>query len=366
MSTSYPELIARNTVYDPNTMAYVAMTQPGTSTVSSTGQLADGVDDAIKATVKDYANANPLAVVLMNTSGDAYTAGGASGLTDAELRATPVPVSVSGVATAAKQDTGNTSLAAIDTKLASQATAAKQDTLQTAIDAIKTATEVIDNFISGARGLVTEDNSAAIKAKTDNLDVALSTRLKAADTLAAVTAVGTVTTVTTVSAVTAITNALPAGANAIGKLAANSGVDIGDVDVTSLPALVAGAALIGKVGIDQTTPGTTNKVSIGTDGIVSITKTDLTPSAPTVASVGVTTASAVAAAATRKGLILRNLSTAGQRISLGFGSAAVLDSGVTLYPQDAFCMGEYDFDVAAVNAISSAASGSLAIQEYLT
>lgn len=30
--------------------------------------------------------------------------------------------------------------------------------------------------------------------------------------------------------------ALPAGTNAIGKLAANSGVDIGDVDVTSLPA----------------------------------------------------------------------------------------------------------------------------------
>lgn len=41
-------------------------------------------------------------------------------------------------------------------------------------------------------------------------------------------------TVTTVTAVTAISNALPAGTNAIGKLAANSGVDIGDVDVTSV------------------------------------------------------------------------------------------------------------------------------------
>lgn len=45
---------------------------------------------------------------------------------------------------------------------------------------------------------------------------------------------GTVTTVSTVTSVTAIANALPAGTNAIGKLAANSGVDIGDVDVTSL------------------------------------------------------------------------------------------------------------------------------------
>jgi hypothetical protein len=54
--------------------------------------------------------------------------------------------------------------------------------------------------------------------------------------------VGTVTTVTTVAAVTAITNALPAGTNAIGKLAANSGVDIGDVDVTSItpPTLTLG------------------------------------------------------------------------------------------------------------------------------
>jgi hypothetical protein len=44
-----------------------------------------------------------------------------------------------------------------------------------------------------------------------------------------------------IAAVTAISNALPAGTNAIGKLAANSGVDIGDVDVTSLPADPLGA-----------------------------------------------------------------------------------------------------------------------------
>jgi hypothetical protein len=47
-----------------------------------------------------------------------------------------------------------------------------------------------------------------------------------------------------------IVAALPAGTNAIGKLAANSGVDIGDVDVLSI---AAGTNLIGKVGIDQVT-----------------------------------------------------------------------------------------------------------------
>jgi len=49
---------------------------------------------------------------------------------------------------------------------------------------------------------------------------------------------------------------LPAGSNAIGKLAANSGVDIGDVDVTSIS---AGSNLIGDVGLSgaRTSGGTT-------------------------------------------------------------------------------------------------------------
>jgi hypothetical protein len=46
--------------------------------------------------------------------------------------------------------------------------------------------------------------------------------------------------------------ALPAGTNAIGKLAANSGVDIGDVDVTSIS---AGANAIGNVGVIPRTSG---------------------------------------------------------------------------------------------------------------
>lgn len=42
--------------------------------------------------------------------------------------------------------------------------------------------------------------------------------------------------------------------------------------LTTLPALVAGTAIIGKVGIDQTTPGTTNKVDIGNTGTVAATQ----------------------------------------------------------------------------------------------
>ena len=47
-------------------------------------------------------------------------------------------------------------------------------------------------------------------------------------------------------------------------------VSLTSTTITALSALVAGAAIIGKVGIDQTTPGTTNLVSIGTNGTVAL------------------------------------------------------------------------------------------------
>lgn len=61
-----------------------------------------------------------------------------------------------------------------------------------------------------------------------------------------------------------ITGSLPAGTAAIGKLAANSGVDIGDVDVTSI---AAGSNLIGDVGVSgaRTSGGTTPYRNIDVD-----------------------------------------------------------------------------------------------------
>ena len=93
------------------------------------------------------------------------------------------------------------------------------------------------------------------------------------------------------------------------------------------------------------------------------TKTDLAPSSPALASVGVASAPAVAANAIRKGLSATN--TSNNRVSLGFGATAVLDSGVTLYPGDSFIMDEYSFDTGVVNAIASSAGSNLAIQEYV-
>jgi hypothetical protein len=83
--------------------------------------------------------------------------------------------------------------------------------------------------------------------------------------------------------------ALPTGSNAIGKLAANSGVDIGDVDVTSLPALPAGTNDIGFVKDKAATSGgwtphkkisaastnaTSLKASAGQVGVIVCTNTN--------------------------------------------------------------------------------------------
>lgn len=63
------------------------------------------------------------------------------------------------------------------------------------------------------------------------------------------------------------TAATPAGSNVIGHVIADTG---STTAVTSLPATPAGSNIIGNVRIDQTTPGTTNKVDIGTNGTVAI------------------------------------------------------------------------------------------------
>lgn len=138
----------------------------------------------------------------------------------------------SGAATSAKQDTAQTSLdtiagdtTAIEAGVGATADAAatagstgslsaKQRLMTSQLDAIKTATETIDNAISGSEMQVD------------------------------------------------VVGALPAGTNAIGKLAANSGVDIGDVDVTSIiPG--TGATNQGKAEDGAHTTGDTGVFALG-------------------------------------------------------------------------------------------------------
>ena len=92
------------------------------------------------------------------------------------------------------------------------------------------------------------------------------------------------------------------------------------------------------------------------------TKNSLTSNSPAVATVGLTSAQALASNANRKGLILTNTSSA--NISLGFGTSAVLGRGITLYTGGTFNMDEYSFTTAAINAIASVAGSTLGIQEW--
>lgn len=91
----------------------------------------------------------------------------------------------------------------------------------------------------------------------------------------------------------------------------------------------------------------------------------LTPAAPTAVSVGVASGALVAASTTRRHLIIVNTDAAA-RISLGFGAnAAVLDSGITIYPHGSYEMSEQEGNLyrGAINAISSAAATNVSIQQ---
>ena len=122
--------------------------------------------------------------------------------------------------------------------------------------------------------------------------------------------------------------ALPAGTN-----------NIGDVDVLSI---AAGANIIGKVGIDQTTPGTTNGVQL--TGSITVTHAAV--------NAAVTTGAALAAAAGRKFACFINDSDTA--IYLNIGGNAVLNTGIRLNPYGgSYTMspGFGNLSTAAVNCI---------------
>lgn len=136
--------------------------------------------------------------------------------------------------------------------------AAKDFATQTTLAAMNakmvTGTDIGDvtiNNASGASAVNIQDGGNTITVDgTVSANATLSAETTKVIGTVNIASAQTLATVTTVGAVTAITNALPAGTNAIGKLSANSGVDIGDVDVTSIS---AGTNLIGDVSLQPRT-----------------------------------------------------------------------------------------------------------------
>lgn len=67
----------------------------------------------------------------------------------------------------------------------------------------------------------------------------------------------------------------------------------------------------------------------------------------------------------RRGAVITNVSTSGQRVALSLtGAPAVLDTGIVLWPGDSWDMDRYTFTTNAIQGIASAASGALAAQEF--
>lgn len=107
-------------------------------------------------------------------------------------------------------------------------------------------------------------------------------------------------------------------------------------------------------------PGVGAGISSGT--VVS-TKTPLTGSSPTFASVTTSSTQVVASNSNRKGLVLTNTSTT-ETISFGIGAnPAVLRSGITLTPYGVWDADEYTYITSAINAIASN-TANLSIQEF--
>lgn len=88
----------------------------------------------------------------------------------------------------------------------------------------------------------------------------------------------------------------------------------------------------------------------------------MTMAAPTFATVGVASGSILAAAAGRKGLVL-TVTTAGERVSFGFGAAAVLNSGITIFTAQPLQLDADFLTTQEVFAIASAAGVNVAIQQ---
>lgn len=220
--------MSQNYFYPPSTSTLAA------GSATSANQVLEIVDlDAIKISVAslDTKLTNPLPV-----SGTFFQS-------TQPVSAVSLPLPA-GASTSALQSTGNTSVASIDTKIPAlgQALAAASVPIVLTAAQLSTLTPLSSVTVSGSvtanagtnlnTSLLALDSTVAKDASLTTLNTSVNTLLKPASTLAAVT---------TVSAVTAITNALPVGAN-----------------------------VIGKVSIDQTTPGTTNLVALAANQSVNV------------------------------------------------------------------------------------------------
>ena len=122
--------------------------------------------------------------------------------------------------------------------------------------------------------------------------------------------------------------------------------------------LETGSNIIGQVGIDQTTPGTTNRVDIGANA----TGVYTTP-AHTAPVIGAATTVALVANATRLYACFANDGT--ETIYLGLGVAAVMNIGIPILAGGSYEMSQEigNLYIGAVNGICTSGGMVLAVTE---
>ena len=259
----------------------VAATQSGAwniTDISGTVSLPTGASTAAK---------QPALGIAGTASSDVITVQGIASMTPLTVDGSGVTQPVSGTVTANLSATDNAVLDSIDAAVNGTLTVdlglnndvtlatlpdtvggdlaainASTDGIETLLGTIDADTSALAGAVAGTEvqvdvltsalptGASTAANQATIIGHVDGIETVLGTI--DADTSALAGAVsGTEVQVDVVAS-------LPAGTNAIGKLAANSGVDIGDVDVTSQPARAATTDTItAKIATDAIMNGTT-------------------------------------------------------------------------------------------------------------
>lgn len=212
----------------------------------------------------DLTNSNPAAVAIVDGNGDQITSfGGGTQYTEGDTDA-----SITGTALMFESNTGTSAVSVVSSSNPlpiSDAGGAVTVDGTVAVSSVGGTVAVTQSGTWDEVGINDSGNSITV-------DYATTGSGTATGALRVELPTNGTGVIATVGAVTAITNALPAGTNAIGKLAANSGVDIGDVDVLSIAAgdnnignvdiasIAAGDNNIGNVDLASAIPAGTNAV----------------------------------------------------------------------------------------------------------
>lgn len=225
------------------------------------GTILDGVNNTIKVTVFDYANSNPLGVVLRDTNGDYVSVGGGTQYTeDVASPADPTGTAISG-----RRRDSLVSEVTTDGDWVTVNSTAKGELYVKHVDTLPVTKSGTWDITNAGTFAVQPAGSVAHDGVGTSVNPVLVGGYASAAAPTDVSADGDATRIWVLRN-GAQASVLTAAGALIGGDAAN-GLD---VDVTRLPALVAGSAVIGKVSIDQTTPGTTNLVALAANQSVNV------------------------------------------------------------------------------------------------